>query len=195
MMNKKLFFGILTISIAVIGGWLLLSNINPVHEYSETSVAHTAVAKIEKISVWNHGKEDIFPLTSIKPPYTKLGNLLLSIIENTNLQAKCAFFDEDVDMLKNLEKVVEVKFKEPVNITISQWIEPEDKHYIPTNDKGYRVLVNVEKIVFVLEGRFRGHILTKSANMQGYGCWAIKKDGKIDSSWINEVENAISNEQ
>ncbi len=141
---------------------------------------YTLPAYVENVSLWDHGK--VVYLEN----QCGLSGYLLYTVQRANVQAKCAVFDEDVEILKNQGKVIEVEFKEPVNITISQWIKPEDRKYIQN-----RVLVNVEKIVFVLEGKFGGYILTKSANMQEYRCWAIRKDGEIDKSWIGEVENAI----
>jgi len=97
--------------------------------------------------------------------------------------------------LKQEGRVVELTFREPVSITISQWIKPEDRDYIPTDTSGYRILKNIEKVVFVLEGRYGGHILTKSADIEGYGCWAIIKDGRADKifdfSWVIDVGRAV----
>jgi len=58
---------------------------------TKTVVAHTAVAKIEKISLWNFdfGSERIIEQNE---EYTKLANNLISILEKANLQAKCAIF-------------------------------------------------------------------------------------------------------
>jgi len=82
-----------------------------------------------------------------------------------NLQARCAIFDEDVERLKHNDKVVELIFKKPINVTINQWIEPEERVHIKMDEKGYRILQDVKKIFFVLGG---GHILIKHREV--YGC-------------------------
>ncbi|MDF2956649.1 MAG: hypothetical protein OD814_000271 [Candidatus Alkanophagales archaeon MCA70_species_1] len=155
------------------------------HEHNETVVAHTAVAKMEKISLWQIGKEKVIEMD------TKLANNLISTLENVNLQGTCAIFEEDVEKLKQEGRIIEITFREPINVTISQWIKPEDRNHIPINASGYRILTNVEKAVFVLKGDYEGNILTKSADVKGYGCWAISKDGEIDKNWISEVEKEV----
>lgn len=181
MVNKKLLFGILAIAIIVAVlhvGHYYFSNICYLRPFSQMPW----VAQIQNVSLYDHGK---------------VGNIegiadeLVYVMQRLNLQATCAIFEEDVERVKQEGKIVEVVFKEPVNITISQWIEPEDRGYIPTNASGYRILTDVEKAVFVLRGDYEGHVLTKSVDVKGYGCWAILKDGEIDKSWVGEVEKAF----
>jgi len=181
-MDKKVLAVMFAAGIIVTGIWLLFFFNTAVHEHSEVSVAHTAVAKMEKISLWQFGKEKVIEMD------TKLANNLISTLEKVNLQGTCTIFEEDVEKLKQEGRIIEITFREPINVTISQWIEPEDRNHIPINASGYRILTNVEKIVFVLKGDYEGNILTKSADVKGYGCWAISKDGEIDKSWIKEVE-------
>ena len=190
-MNKKLLFGILAVVMVIAGWWLFGFNRAAVHEHSETVVVHTGVSKIEKISVWQFGSERI--IEQSEEEYTKLANDLIPIIEKANLQGKCAIFEGDVALLRSQGKIVEVNFKEPVNITISQWIRPEERNHTPTNTDGYRILTNVGEVLFVLEGRYEGHILTKSADKTGYGCWAIGREGsnEIDKRWVDEVNKII----
>ena len=38
-----------------------------------------------------------------------------------------------------------------MDITISQWVEPEERYHIPTDEKGYRILENVKTAMFILE--------------------------------------------
>ncbi len=189
-MNKKLLFGILAVAI-VIAGWWLLFGFNRAAVHSETVVVHTGVSKIEKISVWQFGSERI--IEQSEEEYTKLANDLIPIIEKANLQGKCAIFEGDIALLRSQGKIVEVNFKEPVNITISQWIRPEERNHTPTTTDGYRILTNVGEVLFVLEGRYEGHILTKGADKTGYGCWAIGREGtnEIDKRWVDEVNKII----
>jgi len=93
-----------------------------------------------------------------------------------------------VERLKHNGKVVELIFKKPINVTINQWIEPEERVHIKMDEKGYRILQDVKKIFFVLGGEYEGHI---PEHREVYGCWAILKDDKIDKSWISEVRSVI----
>jgi len=70
---------------------------------------------------------------------------LISTLENVNLQGACAIFEEDVEKLKQEGRIIEITFREPINVTISQWIKPEDRNHILINASGYRILTNVEK--------------------------------------------------
>jgi hypothetical protein len=139
------------------------------------------------VSFWNHGE-----LVSLRNASKDFDGILLCTAQKVNLQAKCVIFEDRVNLLKQNGKVVEIIFDRPINITIRQWIRPEERNHIPTDANGYRILTSIEKIVFVLEGDLEGYILTKSANEMGYGCWAIWKDGKIDKSWIEEIETTAT---
>ena len=145
---------------------------------------------IQNITIYDHGIEIHYKQS--ESIYGGLVHVLLYTVQKANLQGKCTIFEVDVNLLKQQGEIVEVDFKEPVNITISQWIRPEDRNHILTDERGYRILTNIEKIIFVLKGRYEGHILTKSVDEVRYGCWAIAKDGMIDKSWIDEVKNIIN---
>ncbi len=175
MVNKKLLSGILAIAVVV-----------AVHHYFSTGCYLTPfsqpswISQIQDISLYDHGK-----VSNVEG----VADELVSVMQRLKIQATCAVFEDDAERLKQEGKVVEITFREPVNITISQWIEPDDRNHIPTNASGYRILTDVKKVVFVLEGDYKGYVLTKSTNVEGYGCWAILKDDEIDKSWIDEVEN------
>jgi|GEM_PF-5730525 len=98
MVNKKLLLGILVI-VAVVAGWWLLSIFNHATVHELNFVAHTAVAKVEKISLWSLGNEKV-----IKD--TKLANYLISILEKANTQAKCPVYMEDVERLEQEGRVL-----------------------------------------------------------------------------------------
>lgn len=139
---------------------------------------YTLPAYVENVSLWDHGK--FTPLNTSKG----LVGYLLYTVQKLNLQADCAFFEDEIVLLKQNDKVVELTFGKPVNITVDR---PEERN----NVSEYRMLTNVESIIFVLDGDLKGYILIKSAGTKYYCCWAIQRNRKIDESWINEVENAI----
>ena len=115
-----------------------------------------------------------------------LSDLLIHTLQSVNVQAKCVFTQDDVNRLKANGKLVELVFSKPVDITIAQWVKPEDRSYIPTNESGYRVLKDIETVIFVLDGDLEGHILT-SGKSRFYSCWAILRNGSIDKSWTSAV--------
>ena len=88
-----------------------------------------------------------------------------------------------------------------MNITISQWIEPEERYHIPTDEKGYRILENVKNALFILEDNqergLEGHILVghEVGGRIGYSRWAIniKEEGKpeLDKSWIDGINRLM----
>jgi len=64
--EQKLLFGIFAIAVVFVAGWWLLSsNYHQAHEHNEIVIAHTAVAKIGKISVWEFGKEKVIEIDTI----------------------------------------------------------------------------------------------------------------------------------
>ncbi len=174
MTDKRWLLGIFVIGIIVAG---LYFHERPSENHSDVRLG---------VFLWENGKKEF-----IAGKNSPLADYLIKMTEKVNLQAKCAFFEDRINLLKQNGRVIEVIFDEPINVTISQWIRPEERYHIPTDENGYRVLVNVEKVVFVLRGDLEGHVLTKSAGRAAYSCWAISKDGEIDEAWIDEVEKAL----
>jgi hypothetical protein len=126
-----------------------------------------------------------------------LASLLTRKLHELNLQATCVFSEEDIQEIKQKDKVAELILKNPIDITISQWVEPEERYHIPVDEKGYRILEDVETAIFILEDNLdedlEAHILV-GHEFEGrayYGCWAIniKEEGKpeLDKSWIEEI--------
>jgi len=118
----------------------------------------------EKIIFYENGKQKSIDAESQEG--AKIIDLLSLKLQKLNLQAKCVFSEENVKGIKQKDKVVELIFKEPLNITISQRIELGDRDYIAANEKGYRVLENLKSAIFVLEDNLDewtgGHILVAS---------------------------------
>ena len=140
----------------------------------------------ESVFLWENGKEKF-----LAGQNSDLSNFLLQTLHKLNLQARCAFGEEHIQEIKQNNKIIELRFRHPRNITISQWVEPEERYRIPTDEKGYRILENVENALFILEDNLdeglEGHILV--GHMVGYSCWAIQQEGskEIDKTWIDEI--------
>ena len=143
---------------------------------------------VEKIVFYENGKQEVIDPKSEEGE--GLASLLTRKLHELNLQAKCVFSEEDIQKIKQKDRVVELIFKKPIDITISQWVEPEERYHIPTDEKGYRILENVKNAIFILkdnqERGLEGHILVghEVKGKIGYSCWAIKE---IDKTWIDEI--------
>ena len=150
---------------------------------------------VEKIVLYENGKQEIIDPKSEEGE--GLASFLTRKLHELNLQVKCVFSEEDIQKIKQKDRVVELIFKKPVDITISQWVEPEERYHIPTDEKGYRILENVKNALFILkdnqERGLEGHILVghEVKGKIGYSCWAIKE---IDKTWISEI-NKIEQKQ
>ena len=140
-----------------------------------------------EIFLWENGKEKF-----LAGENSDLSSFLLQTLHKLNLQARCAFGEEHIQEIKQNDKVIELRFRHPRNITISQWVEPEERYHIPTDEKGYRILENVENALFILEDNLdeglEGHILVghEVEGRIGYSCWAIQQEGskEIDNDKI-----------
>lgn len=105
---------------------------------------------------------------------------------------------EGIRDIKERDKVTEMRFREPENITISQWIEPRDRDHIKT-ENGYRILENVKSALFILEDNLgeglEAHILVGSGT-EFWSCWAIQQEGsnELDKTWINEINRILARE-
>jgi len=152
----------------------------------------------KEISLWQDGEEQVIhPLENPKR-YIQTGDLLVESLHKLNLQARCAFSQERIDEIKQKDTVVELIFRDPVDITISQFIEPEDRHHIATDEDGYRILEKVKSAIFVLEDNLNeglwAHVLVGSEyeGKIGYGCWAIQQEGsnELDTSLLYEIASA-----
>jgi len=152
---------------------------------------------VEKIIFYENGKQEIIDLKSEEG----LASLFARKLHELNLQATCVFSEEDILEIKQKDRVVELIFKKPIDITISQWVEPEERYHIPTDEKGYRILENVETTIFILEDNqergLEAHILVghRVEGRIGYSCWAIniKEEGKpeLDKSWIDGINRLM----
>jgi len=80
-----------------------------------------------------------------------------------------------------------------MDVTISQWVEPEERYHIPTDERGYRILKDVKNAIFILGDclGLEGHILVghEVEGRIGYSCWAIQQEGskEIDKEWVDKI--------
>lgn len=154
---------------------------------------------VEKIVFYEDGKQEIIDLKS--EDGKGIASLLTRKLHELNLQATCVFSEEDIREIKQKDRVAELIFKKPIDITISQWTEPEERYHIPVDEKGYRILENVETAIFILEDNqergLEAHILVghRVEGRIGYSCWAIniKEEGKpeLDKSWIDGINRLM----
>ena len=120
--------------------------------------------------------------------------LYRSLFSQINVHIKCDLTMERVQKIKTNDRIARIDFRiYGHDITISQWISPEDRDGITTDDEGYRVLDKVHDVLFILEDNIgeglEGHILL---DINGeWSCWAIQQDGEIDKSWIKETERYL----
>ncbi len=195
-MNKKLLFGIMVIVMAVVAGWLLLGYPAEVVEYGGSE--DIARYQVEAISAWQDGKEQV--IAPEDPKYVAMERILIPALHKLNLQARCVFSEADIQEIKQNDRVIELILKEPANITISQWIEPEERYHIPIDERGYRILENVKTALFILEDNqdrgLEAHILVghEAEGRTGYTCWAIQPEGgtELDKTWIEQIEKTLT---
>ncbi len=96
---------------------------------------------------------------------------------------------------KQKDKVIELIFKEPVNITISQWVEPKERRHIPTDESGYRILENVRTTLFILEDNLskglKDHVLVghEIEGKMSYSCWTTQQEEKPEVTLISVYDN------
>ncbi len=122
-----------------------------------------------------------------------LDYLYLSLFHQINVQ-ECNLTWETVGEIKANDRIARIEFRiYGHDLTISQWIKPEDRNGITTDEHGYRVLDRVHDVLFILKDNLglglEGHILL---DIDGeWSSWAIQKDGEIDKSWIEETERYL----
>lgn len=150
------------------------------------------ISKVEQINLYQNG--EVGSLNELE----RISGVLVTTLQEFNLQARCAFSQERIDEIKQKDTVVELIFREPVDITISQFIEQEERHHIGTDENGYRILEKVKIAIFILEDNLNeglwAHVLVGSEHEGkiGYGCWAVEQEGSndLDRSWVYEIASS-----
>ncbi|AGK61785.1 hypothetical protein Asulf_01814 [Archaeoglobus sulfaticallidus PM70-1] len=111
---------------------------------------------VEKIIEYDHGK----PRLLNESEERTAEKLLLPKLHKINVQARCVFDESTVEGIKQSNFVIEIIFREPISITTSL-----------IDDGNYRVIENVSKALFVVNGSM-DIILLLSGKM--YSCWKIE---------------------
>ena len=146
------------------------------------------------VYLWENGKEKF-----VAGENSPMSNFLLQTLHRLNLQTRCLLTEERIRDIKERDKVIELRFRNLEDITISQWTEPPDRDYIKTDENGYRILENVKSALFILEdnlgGGLEAHVLVGSGT-EFWSCWAIRQEesNELDKTWINEVAKILTKE-
>ena len=147
------------------------------------------ISKVEQINLYQDGEvESLNELEGIS-------GVLLATLQKLDLQCRCVFSQERIDEIKQKDTVIELILREPVDITISKYVEEEESHHIATDENGYRILEKVKTAIFVLEDNLNeglwAHVLVGSEHEGkiGYGCWAVEQEGShdLDRSWVYQI--------
>jgi len=145
------------------------------------------IESVEELRTYRGGEKQVYQPQAERIAETT--ERLLGVLSKLNLQATCFFGDEDVARVREEGDSLELVFAQPVDIRISQWIEEDERDHIPTDERGYRVL-RVKRALFVLGGEMAGHVLIRDEE-GGWGCWAIEREGEIDTRWIEAVQGIL----
>ncbi|MBE0516063.1 MAG: PKD domain-containing protein [Methanophagales archaeon] len=197
MKNKKLLFGILAIAIVAIAGVSLVVLNCGINDFSVCAAADIEITPLppawqlmtESVFLWENDTEQF-----VAGENSDLSNFLFQTLHRLNLQAKCAFSEEDIHEIKENDRVIEMRFRHPEQITISQWIEPYQSN-VKYDENGYRILENVKSPLFILEDNLdeglEAHVLIDS--FEGWSCWAIQQEesDELDKTWIDEINRLM----
>jgi len=134
---------------------------------------------LRSVFLWEDGEEQF-----VAGPNSDLCNYLLQTLPKINLQE-----------IKENDKVILLSFRFAEDVTISQWIEPQDRDHIKTDQEGYIILEKFHKALFILADNLdedlQGHILVYSQT-EGWSCWTIQlESGELDKTWIDEINELL----
>ncbi len=154
---------------------------------------------VEKIVLLENGKKEQIDINSEEG--LGIASTLTRKLHELNLQSTCVFSKEDIQEIEQKDRSIMLFFKKPIDITISQWVEPEERYHIPVDERGYRILDNVETAIFILKDNLNegleAHILVghEVEERIGYSCWVIniKEEGKpeLDKTWIDGINRLV----
>lgn len=201
-MNMKLLIGLLALAAtALLGVWgcksppPLEEENQEIHAEGETMPLPPAWHLMtERVFLWENGKEEF-----VAGENSALSNFLFQTLHRLNLQARCVFSEERIRELKENDRVIEMTFRFPEDIVISQWIEPEDRDHIKTDKNGYRILENVKSALFILEDNLGEGLEAYGLVGSGtefWSCWAIRQaeSNELDKAWISEIDKILAQE-
>lgn len=186
---------VIGVGIGLLGYHYFLKPVTP-SDWQSTKIEPTK-EMVEKIVLFENGKKEVIDPESEKGK--GIASLLTRKLHELNLQAKCVFNKEDIQEIEQKDRSIKIFFKKPIDITISKWTEPEERYHIPVDEKGYRILENVETAIFILEDNLgqglEAHILVgyEVEGKIGYCCWAIQREGsnELDKTWIDGIDRLM----
>jgi len=165
---------------------------------SDTEIEKTT-EMVENVIYYENGEHKVIDTKS--EGGIGMVSLLTRKLHELNSQAVCIFSEGEIQEIKQKDRCVELIFRSPMDVTISQWIEPEERYHIPVDERGYRIL-GINNALFIMEdnlGEALGaHILTghEYEGSISYGGWAIqsKRFGKTstDESWVDSLDKILS---
>lgn len=147
---------------------------------------HRWLLMIVRAFLWEDGREQF-----IASSQSNLTNFLIQTFHRINHQINCSLNEENAQEIKENDKVVVLSYRFTEDITINQWIKPELRDGVKTDEEGYRILEKIRSAIFILKDDLNegleAQILVHSLNDDGWSCWAIQQDGELDESWIEEI--------
>jgi len=154
------------------------------------------MAMVEKVIYYEDTEQKVIGLKS--EDGIEIVSLLACTLHELNSQCKCIWSEREIEEMKQKDKCVELVFQIPTDVTISQWIEPEERYHIPVDERGYRIL-GINNALFIMEdnlGEALGAYILTGHEYEGnisYGGWAIIKGrDKLDKSWVYSLDRMIS---
>ncbi len=139
-------------------------------------------SNVEKISVWENGEETIIDPQGQK--FDEIGEVLYRILESPVETMRGIFTDTKVMMLKEMTKLVEMKYKQGENS--SQSTEQFDFLFILEADP---LEVGIGNGI-ILKGWKNPQPEIMQSEML-YGGYALTKNDEIDNSWVYELNGLL----
>ena len=168
--------------LAIVIGIVSVASCYAIAKWHSLSGWSSVKSNVEKISVWENGKETIINPQGQK--FDEIGEVLYRILESPIGARDGVFDDNGVIMLKEMAKLVEMKYKQDENSSQST------EHF---------------DFLFILEadplqvGMGNGNILKGYNNPQPeirqsemlYIVDALTQNGEIDKSWVYELNGLL----
>ncbi len=158
--------------------------------------AEVTASMADKVIYYDNGKQIVIDMESeVGREITKL---LTVTLHRINSICNCLWNEEQIQEMRENNRCIELAFGSPINVAIDRWIEPEDRHRIETNEKGYNILEKTYNTLFIIEDNqgegLYGHTLVgrESEEEITYTGWSISVGrDKEDRSWVPRLEELI----
>lgn len=154
---------------------------------------------VEKVVLYDEGEEQVFDPGTLKG--RRLISSLTRKLHQVDMQSGL-LREEQVEEVRENGRVVELVFREPADVGISIYVDPEERYHVAVDAEGYAILEDVGNAIFVLEGSeegSRGYIYIGYNLEEGkrYGCWGISAaeySVERDKTWVVDVEEELRGE-